>query len=83
MQVQSWREIAACKGVRPSLFYPENEGEERKAKAVCGLCEVREPCLEFAISSGEPEGVWGGLNSRQRRRLSRTRMDTRLYVSVS
>ena len=82
MQVQSWREDAACKGIRPSLFYPENEAEERKAKAVCGLCQVRACCLEFAISSGEPEGVWGGLNSRQRRRIARTRLDVRVFASI-
>ena len=82
MQVQSWRDDAACKGIRPGLFYPENEAEERKAKAVCGLCQVRECCLEFAISSGEPEGVWGGLNSRQRRRIVRSRRDLRVFSPV-
>ncbi|MDA8375258.1 MAG: WhiB family transcriptional regulator [Actinomycetota bacterium] len=82
MQVQSWREDAACKGVRPGLFYPDNELEERKAKAVCGLCKVKECCLEFALNSGEPEGIWGGLNSRQRRRLMRSRRGVQAYASL-
>ncbi len=82
MQVQSWRENAACKGVRPGLFYPESDLEERKAKAVCGLCRVRDCCLEFALNSGEPEGIWGGLNSRQRRRLVRSRREIHTYASL-
>ncbi len=82
MQVQSWREDAACKGVQPGLFYPESDLEERKAKAVCGLCKVRDCCLEFALNSGEPEGIWGGLNSRQRRRLVRSRREIHTYASL-
>ncbi|MDA8386741.1 MAG: WhiB family transcriptional regulator [Actinomycetota bacterium] len=82
MQVQSWREDAACKGVQPGLFYPESDLEERKAKAVCGLCKVRDCCLEFALNSGEPEGIWGGLNSRQRRRLARSRREVHTYATL-
>ncbi len=80
MQVQYWRDQAACKGIRPSLFYPDNELEEQKAKAICGLCCVRECCLDFALATGEPEGVWGGLNVRQRRRISRSRSGLMGYV---
>ncbi|KJF16118.1 MULTISPECIES: WhiB family transcriptional regulator [Acidithrix] len=82
MQVQTWRENAACKGVRPSLFYPEDELEERKAKAICNLCRVKDRCLEFALASGESEGVWGGLNTRQRRRLARARRELKVYVGL-
>jgi WhiB family redox-sensing transcriptional regulator len=34
---------------------------------------VREPCLEYALNTRDPHGVWGGLNELERRRLVRTR----------
>jgi WhiB family transcriptional regulator, redox-sensing transcriptional regulator len=37
---------------------------------------VREPCLEYAITSREHDGVWGGLTARERRRLIRQRRRT-------
>lgn len=82
MQVLQWREQSACRGIRPSLFYPENDLEEQKAKAVCGLCSVRECCLELALSTVEPDGIWGGLNVRQRRRIIRGRAQIGEYVDI-
>ena len=81
MEAQAWREDAACRGARPSIFYPDNEADERRAKAVCGLCSVRQRCLDFALASAEPDGIWGGLNSRQRRRLDRARRELRILAS--
>jgi WhiB family redox-sensing transcriptional regulator len=59
----------------PQVFHPpeDDEKSEAEAKAVCERCPVREPCLEYAISSREKEGVWGGLTARERRRLIRQR----------
>jgi WhiB family transcriptional regulator, redox-sensing transcriptional regulator len=39
-----------------------------EAKAICGRCPVREACLSFALSTGQGEGIWGGLTSDERRR---------------
>ena len=44
-----------------------------EAKAICGLCPVREPCLEHALVVREKLGVWGGLTERERRRVLRRR----------
>ncbi len=65
-----------------SLFYSDDEGAERKAKAICGLCGVRVECLEFALASREPDGIWGGLNPRQRRRLLRDRQSVAVSILV-
>lgn len=59
---KNWRELAACRGVDPDLFFLER-GDNRgfvKAKQVCGACPVRDRCLEEAIENGEEFGVWGG-----------------------
>ena len=64
---------AACRGVDPEIFYPASDEEAEAAKSVCGQCDVRETCLEFALANREREGVWGGATERERRRLLRQR----------
>lgn len=74
----NWQTEAACRGADANLFFgPQNEprdvkeAREQKAKAVCHTCPVREVCLEFAIATREPYGVWGGMNEIERRRAAR------------
>ncbi len=75
---QHWRAAAACTGLDPVIFYPasDDDAEAAPAKAVCGECIVREPCLEFALAVREKDGVWGGATERERRRLIRQRRRT-------
>ncbi|MFZ4584680.1 MAG: WhiB family transcriptional regulator [Acidimicrobiia bacterium] len=68
-----WQERANCYGVDPDLFFPERGASTREAKSVCGGCEVRIECLEYALDNGEKFGIWGGLSERERRRLRRQR----------
>lgn len=68
-----WQERANCLGVDPDLFFPERGASTREAKAVCGSCEVRPECLEYALDHAEKFGIWGGLSERERRRLRRQR----------
>lgn len=68
-----WQERANCLGVDPDLFFPERGASTREAKAVCGSCEVRVECLEYALDHAEKFGIWGGLSERERRRLRRER----------
>ena len=70
---QTWRQHAACRGVEPDIFYPASDEEADVAKAVCAVCPVRQPCLEYALSSRERDGVWGGATEKERRRLLRQR----------
>lgn len=64
---QEWQEYAACLSISVELFFPLVEQESDDAKAICGSCMVKEPCLEFAIEAGERFGVWGGLDPQERR----------------
>ena len=74
----TWRDLARCRGIDPQVFHPaeEDDAAAAEAKSICELCPVREPCLEYAITSREKEGVWGGLTARERRRLIRQRRRT-------
>ncbi len=42
------------------LFFSEEIPDIIQAKAICRMCENREPCLAGALARREPWGVWGG-----------------------
>lgn len=65
---------------KSDLFFPEDEFEpekrerlEREAKSACGSCQVMTLCLQYALAAREEYGVWGGLTTRERQHLLRTR----------
>lgn len=62
-----WRELAACAGMDPALFFPERGANTEPAKQVCARCPVIEECADFAIEHRERYGIWGGMSERQRR----------------
>ena len=66
-----WQENALCAQTDPEAFFPEKGGSTREAKRICQGCEVRDACLEYALSNDERFGIWGGLSERERRRLKR------------
>jgi WhiB family redox-sensing transcriptional regulator len=72
-----WRDKAACLGRPEGIdWYPErSHAEAARAKAVCKTCPVREDCLEEAIANGEAFGIWGGLDTQERKREARRRRD--------
>jgi WhiB family transcriptional regulator, redox-sensing transcriptional regulator len=70
-----WQLNALCRGNHAYLFFPpstferkeERERREVKAKAICGVCPVRECCYQHALAIREPFGIWGGLTEVERR----------------
>jgi len=64
---------AACKGTDTTVFFPVSETFAGGAKAICATCPVSEQCLEYAIQTRQPDGVWGGLTAVERHRLVRRR----------
>lgn len=72
-----WMGDALCAQTDPEAFFPEKGGSTRSAKRICGLCTVREECLEYAIANEERFGIWGGLSERERRRIVRDRRAAR------
>ena len=45
-----------------------------RAKQVCGECTVRVDCLDFALTTNQDSGVWGGLSEEERRVIRRQRV---------
>ncbi|MGI5414274.1 WhiB family transcriptional regulator [Actinomadura luteofluorescens] len=80
----AWQERAACRGEGLALFFGPATGDDREyppakrdreaeAKWICGLCEVRTDCLEYALDAGEKYGIFGGLNEEERKRFRRAK----------
>ncbi len=75
--IASWQRLAACRGEDSVYFfapsYFEKRGEklarEAVAKRICATCPVRLPCLDYALTTREAHGVWGGLNETERRTI--------------
>jgi len=71
-----WRDEAACADVDPDLFFPVGVtgpavGQIAAAKTICEGCAARTVCLEFAITTNQEYGVWGGTSEEERRTLRR------------
>lgn len=47
----------------------EKAVREQQAKAICQGCPVRQVCLDHAVATREPFGIWGGLTEQERRPL--------------
>lgn len=70
---------AACAGMSRDSFYPfygnasetttQREVRERRARAICQVCVIREECLDTALANQELYGIWGGMNEVERRRM--------------
>jgi len=72
----TWQSMAACRGMDTAIFYhPENErGPTRhrrdwEAKRICRRCRVVGPCLQWALETREPYGVWGGMSVEERQAM--------------
>lgn len=72
-----WRHRAACRGFDdPDIFFPiGNTGpaleQIEAAKEICRPCVVRRKCLQWAMTTRQESGVWGGLSEDERRTLKR------------
>jgi len=65
-------EGAACLEEDPELFFPIGETgpsvlQTEEAKAVCARCRMPMKCLERALILHASDGVWGGMDPRERR----------------
>lgn len=72
--ITDWRSSAACMSADPDLFFPISSAgpalsQVAQAKAICGSCQVRQACLDFALATGQVHGVWGGTTEEERQLL--------------
>jgi WhiB family redox-sensing transcriptional regulator len=73
-----WRAAGACRTADPDLFFPVAVGavanrQIAKAQRICADCPVRQKCLDFALRTPEPAGIWGGTTPEERTRVRRAR----------
>ncbi len=74
--MSDWQVEGMCRGNHAHLFFPptvferkeERERRETRAKAICQVCTVLEPCQEYALGLREAYGIWGGLTEQDRKR---------------
>lgn len=90
-EIVDWRDLAACKGhSNPDIFFPTSEVDEieinkaNAALAICAICVVKTECLDFAIKTNQPDGIWGGLlpreiKNRRKRMQAEMRRNKRRY----
>lgn len=72
-----WQVHGLCRAHDSSVFFPpahfehkpEREAREAKAKEICQGCPVRLPCLEWALTTQEQFGVWGGYSEAERKQI--------------
>ncbi|MGH3703006.1 MAG: WhiB family transcriptional regulator [Agromyces sp.] len=62
---EEWQQDALCAQTDPEMFFPERGDSTKDAKEICGDCEVRAECLEYALRTGQDFGIWGGLSARE------------------
>ena len=66
-----WIADARCAETDPDIFFPGkwDHAQRNAAKKICGECEVRLQCLEYALLIQAPHGIWGGLTADERRTI--------------
>lgn len=68
--MSDWRDEAACLGMNPDLFFPDQGDYGHEARKVCAGCPVLESCRSWAIVNERGrEGIWGGLSGSERQRV--------------
>lgn len=78
-----WRQRALCRSQDPELFFPIGSTgpaatQVDDAKAVCRRCPSVDPCLTWALETGQDAGVWGGTSEDERRALARRDIRTQV-----
>jgi len=77
-----WMKYGLCRWVEdPDIFFPEGgSGQAAKMRAdqsaaikVCNECPVQRTCLEYALTTRQDNGVWGGTTERERKRILKVR----------
>lgn len=63
--LDTWRDLAACRGADTAIFYPDVGQSADAARRICATCPVAQQCRNEASLTGEL-GVWGGATERER-----------------
>jgi WhiB family redox-sensing transcriptional regulator len=56
----NWFEQAACVGLEPDAWFPNEQADAETPIRVCRSCPVMLQCLVYAVETRQRHGVWGG-----------------------
>jgi WhiB family redox-sensing transcriptional regulator len=59
----------ACRGIAPEEFFPSSGHRPVIAMETCGRCSHIDECRDWAVSSGQLYGIWGGTTAKARIRM--------------
>lgn len=77
--IANWMEHGLCRSPQydADWWWPDSgdadKGNTPMALNLCGQCDVRDLCLDYAIQHKEREGIWGGLLPAARNALAAAR----------
>jgi WhiB family redox-sensing transcriptional regulator len=82
-----WRSEALCRDTDPELFFPIGTTgaallQIEQARSVCRQCPAQAECLEFALTTNQDSGIWGGTSEEERRGLRREFVARQKAVAV-
>lgn len=60
---------ALCAQTDPEAFFPEKGETPTTAKQICTTCPLQRQCLQYALTTGQDYGIWGGTTRNERRAL--------------
>lgn len=66
-----WQDGVACAQVATELFFPLKGGTATDARRICGSCDAKLACLDYALRTNQTEGIWGGTTPLERARMRR------------
>lgn len=66
---EPWRHEALCIDQPAAMFFPESSQSNLPAKRICEMCPVRIECLDYAITTFQEFGIWGGTVGKERSQI--------------
>lgn len=64
-----WQDDALCAQTDPELFNPVAGSPTAPAQKICAACDVRQQCLDYALSVPGLRGIYGGTTEVGRRKI--------------
>ena len=72
MKYPSFTGQEPCAQIGTDLFFPPDNSivyrDLKMVRSICGSCDMREPCLEYALRVNVV-GIWGGTTESQRKQI--------------
>jgi len=66
---RAWASDGLCRKHTDLTWFPSSQAGAASALDVCGRCEVRTACLEYALDKAIMHGIWGGTTPSERERM--------------